>query len=158
MTANCVPEGSGLLFCKSTEATAQQPSEPFNPFQLFSEVFVLKVLVVSRSLGPSVKFLCAHLARYVRCDGRVYPSVCDSIQKCSSAVSFLPASMVSRAGLEPVRLTDKVIDRTNSKNAKIAASADLRYTAGTRNTNSLVTEVRDEYPPLRLLCPSVHRQ
>jgi hypothetical protein len=47
---------------------------------------------------------------------------------------------VSRAGLEPGGPLDKaqVIDFIKRQKAQIAPSADLRYTAGTWATNSLV--------------------
>jgi hypothetical protein len=51
----------------------------------------------------------------------------------------------------------KLLISQKRKNARIVPSADLRYTAGTRTTNSLVG-VRDECRPLRLLRASFHCQ
>jgi hypothetical protein len=50
-----------------------------------------------------------------------------------------PDDAVNRAGLEPIGTQDKPqLILLIGKNAQIAPSADLRYTAGTRATNSLV--------------------
>ena len=55
-------------------------------------------------------------------------------------------------------IATKLLILQNSKNARIATSADLRYTAGTRDTNFLVAEVHGERRPLRMLRQGVNRQ
>ena len=57
-------------------AAAQlQVGAPFNPFHLFTGVFIPDVLVRYQQLSPMAKILWARLARYAANNGRVYPSV-----------------------------------------------------------------------------------
>jgi hypothetical protein len=70
------------------------------------------------------------------------PETCASVQTASATKEsdMNVNSVLSRAGLEPIgtKANHNLLILLTGKNAQIAPSADLGYTASTRATNSLV--------------------
>ena len=55
--------------------TALQPGEPFNPYLMFTGIFIPEGLVRCTSIRPGAKLAWGRLARYAGEDGRCYPKV-----------------------------------------------------------------------------------
>jgi len=49
--------------------------QPFNPFRLFTGIFIPDVMVRSTSISPGAKLTYARLTRYAGQDGKCYPAV-----------------------------------------------------------------------------------
>jgi len=56
-------------------APALQVGQPFNPFGLFTGIFIPDALVRSPTLSPGAKLVYGRLARYAGQDGKCYPAV-----------------------------------------------------------------------------------
>ena len=55
--------------------TSFQPGEPFNPYRLFTGLFIPEVLCCYPSLSAGAKLAWGRLARYAGMDGRCYPTM-----------------------------------------------------------------------------------
>lgn len=49
--------------------------QPFNPFRIFTGIFIPDGLVRAKGISPGAKLAYGRLARYAGQDGRCYPSV-----------------------------------------------------------------------------------
>src|ERR1022692_3304478 len=56
-------------------APALEVGQPFNPFGLFTGIFIPNALVRSTIISPGAKLVYGRLARYAGQDGRCYPAV-----------------------------------------------------------------------------------
>src|ERR1022692_92146 len=56
-------------------APALEVGQPFNPFGLFTGIFIPDALVRSTIISPGAKLVYGRLARYAGQDGRCYPAV-----------------------------------------------------------------------------------
>ena len=56
-------------------ATALEVGQPFNPFGLFTGIFVPDALVRSTAISAGAKLTYGRLARYAGQDGNCYPAV-----------------------------------------------------------------------------------
>jgi hypothetical protein len=52
-----------------------QVGQPFNPFRLFTGIFIPEGLVRANGISPGAKLAYGRLARYAGQDGRCYPSM-----------------------------------------------------------------------------------
>jgi hypothetical protein len=54
---------------------ALQVGQPFNPFRIFTGIFIPEALVRSDLVSPGAKLAYGRLARYAGQDGRCFPAV-----------------------------------------------------------------------------------
>jgi hypothetical protein len=60
---------------QQTQALALQIGQPFNPFGLFTGIFIPDALVRSKTLSAGAKLIYGRLARYAGQDGECHPAV-----------------------------------------------------------------------------------
>jgi hypothetical protein len=60
---------------KEVRGVGLQPSQPFNPYKMFTGVFVPEALARCASISVGAKLAWGRLARYAGADGRCYPTM-----------------------------------------------------------------------------------
>jgi hypothetical protein len=65
------PESSG----SRAKGVGLQPGQPFNPYGMFTGIFIQEALVRCASISAGAKLAWGRLARYAGADGRCYPTM-----------------------------------------------------------------------------------
>ena len=90
--------------------------QPFNPFRLFTGIFIPEALVRSKLVSPGAKMAYGRLARYAGQDGRCFPAVDSLGQEIGVCDRQVQEYLAQLEKVKLIRRRVRFVDRVQTSN------------------------------------------